>query len=40
MATVPKRPLGVTLTSTDVPDHVAWLAALRSPRARTRRGDF
>ena len=30
MATVPKRPLGVTLTSTDVPDHVAWLSALRA----------
>ena len=30
MATVPKRPLGVTLTSTDVPDHDAWLAALRA----------
>jgi hypothetical protein len=30
MATVPTRPLGVTLTSTDVPDHDAWLAALRT----------
>ncbi len=29
MATVPARPLSVTLTSTDVPDHDAWLAALR-----------
>lgn len=30
MTTVPKRPLGVTLTSTDLPDHDAWLAALRT----------
>jgi len=30
MTTVPKRPLGVILTSTDVRDQEAWLAALRA----------
>jgi hypothetical protein len=30
MVTVPTRPLGVTLTSTDLPDRDAWLAALRA----------
>jgi hypothetical protein len=30
MATVPTSPLGVTITSSDLPDDPAWLDALRS----------